>query len=78
VEVFLNDQKKSFYKSGKEALKSRWQKCVDIQVDLILKKKPKKNYICLCKAHYILLSPCKLHNCIDAQGQALAKEELTF
>ena len=35
----MNDQKKRFYKRGIEALKSRWQKCVDIEVDLILKNK---------------------------------------
>ena len=37
VEAFLNDQEKEFYKSGIEALKHRWQKCIDKEGDYVEK-----------------------------------------
>ncbi|XP_013380694.1 putative uncharacterized protein FLJ37770 [Lingula anatina] len=37
VEGFLNGQEKGFYKSGIEALKTRWQKCIDTQRDYVEK-----------------------------------------
>ena len=34
---FLNGQEKDFFKSGIEALKHRWQKCIDTEGDYVEK-----------------------------------------
>ena len=37
VDDFLNGQEKDFFKSGIEALKHRWQKCIDTEGDYVEK-----------------------------------------
>ena len=37
VDDFLNGQEKDFFKSGTEALKHRWQKCIDTEGDYVEK-----------------------------------------
>ena len=37
VDGFLNSQDKEFFKSGIEALKHRWQKCIDTEGDYVEK-----------------------------------------
>ena len=37
VDNFLNGQEKDFFKSGIEALKHRWQKCIDTEGDYVEK-----------------------------------------
>ena len=37
VDDFLNGQEKDFFKSGIEALKHRWQKCIDTEGDCVEK-----------------------------------------
>ena len=37
VDDFLNGQEKDFFKSGIEALKQRWQRCIDTDGDYVEK-----------------------------------------
>ena len=67
VDDFLNGQEKNFFKSGTEALKHRWQKCIDTEGDYVEKlcNRFAKIHILQYEAHNISISPRSLQTTIS-------------